>query len=150
MLDRLRPFIVSLVTAAAGVAAFRAFLPERSDYVGHFIAGNGATLGHLAFALHVATGDDDADDADARRATERMVVWLVVVSIGLGAVCEATVFRIAQFDPVDFYNQSLGAVLAGLAVLASRPSRATLGSCLVGFGIVAVVSVYEGFHRAFA
>ena len=37
---------------------------------------------------------------------------LCVACIGLGAFLEATAFRLAKFDEVDFCNQSLGAVLA--------------------------------------
>jgi hypothetical protein len=47
-------------------------------------------------------------------------VWIVPVClacIALGAVTEATIFRLAKFDEIDFCNQSLGAVLAGLAAL---------------------------------
>jgi hypothetical protein len=40
-------------------------------------------------------------------------VGLVALAVLFGVATEATVFRIAIFDPVDFFNQSLGAVAAG-------------------------------------
>ena len=40
----------------------------------------------------------------------------------LGACAEATIFRIAKFDELDFCNQSLGAVLAVLVALAIVPT----------------------------
>ena len=54
----------------------------------------------------------------------RFAVWVVVpttvICIAAGAGAEATVFRLAKFDEIDFFNQSLGAILAGL-----------VGMCLV-------------------
>jgi hypothetical protein len=43
---------------------------------------------------------------------------MCVACILLGAVAEATAFRIAKFDEIDFCNQSIGAVLASMATLA--------------------------------
>jgi hypothetical protein len=55
--------------------------------------------------------------ARARRTFPRdvTVLFVTVACIGAGAVAEATFFRIAKFDEIDFCSQSLGAVLAGLA-----------------------------------
>jgi hypothetical protein len=46
------------------------------------------------------------------------IVLLTLVCILLGVGTELTIFRIAKFDEIDFCNQSLGAVLAGIAALA--------------------------------
>lgn len=43
----------------------------------------------------------------------------------LGAVLEATAFRLAKWDEVDFCNQSLGAILAALGSLAYVPPATT-------------------------
>ena len=43
-----------------------------------------------------------------------VVVPVCLASIALGAALEASAFRLAKFDEVDFCNQSLGAVLAVL------------------------------------
>jgi hypothetical protein len=47
----------------------------------------------------------------------------------LGVVTEATVFRLAEFDPVALANQSAGAVLAGIGLLDAedRPSSTAIG-----------------------
>jgi hypothetical protein len=45
------------------------------------------------------------------------IVPLCFACIGLGAIFEATIFRLAKFDEVDFCNQSLGAVFAAGAAL---------------------------------
>ena len=45
------------------------------------------------------------------------IVLANVLCILAGAILEATVFRLARFDEIDFYNQSLGAVLAGLVAM---------------------------------
>jgi hypothetical protein len=43
--------------------------------------------------------------------------------IALGAVTEATIFRIAKFDEIDFCSQSLGAVLAGIGAMKFLTAR---------------------------
>jgi hypothetical protein len=91
---------------------FELFLGHRHDYTGHFLAGYGATLGLLMFSLRQLTGE---------RYAARSVVAIVpvtIVGILLGVGTELTIFRIAKFDEIDFCNQSLGAVLAGIAALA--------------------------------
>jgi hypothetical protein len=40
-----------------------------------------------------------------------------LLCILLGALAEATAFRIAKFDEIDFFNQSLGAILAVIAAI---------------------------------
>ncbi len=86
-------------------------LGHRRDYLGHFAAGYGGTLSALTIAVAILpTGW-------YRRISVWIIFPIVIVCIGLGAVTEATVFRLAKFDEIDFCNQNLGAVLAGLAVL---------------------------------
>ena len=54
-----------------------------------------------------------------------LVVGLCLTCIMLGAVLEATAFRLAKWDEVDFCNQSLGAILAALGSLAYVPPATT-------------------------
>jgi len=120
---------------SAGVLAFVALLGERSDYAGHFIAGYGGTLGLAGLPL-----------ATLGPPLRREPLLLALVAIAIGAILEATVFRIAQFDPVDFFNQSLGAALAGIAVL-GRP-RAVLPALAAFLFALAFLSL--GTRLAFA
>jgi hypothetical protein len=80
--------------------------------LGHFAAGYGGTLIAVVLIWMVAPW----------RLQEQLRGELVFLTtlfcIALGGVAEATVFRLALFDMVDFFNQSLGAVLAGLGSLA--------------------------------
>jgi hypothetical protein len=114
--------------------AYGLLFPDRTDYVGHFLAGAGGTFWLLAAVAAVAPG---------RR-------WLVVSGVGvavlLGVFTEATVFRLAEFDPVDLANQSLGAVLAGVGMLDARPSDRSV-RVAAGSGFVLLVA---GFFYAFA
>ena len=75
-----------------------------------------------------------------------LVVPLSVGCVALGGAFEATVTRIAKFDEVDFCNQSLGAVLAGLASLAilrgSKPSQWLFSFPLLIAGVFLCVGFY--------
>lgn len=114
-------------------AAFELFLGHRHDYTGHFAAGFGGTLGALMVWLKGMPLER------FRRHGMRTIVPVCLACILLGVFTEATAFRIAKFDEVDFCNQSLGAVLAGIASLAfvtdPRPPNATFDQGV----IVAVV-----------
>src|SRR5690606_32686438 len=92
-------------------------LGHRTDYVGHFMAGFGGTLLVMAVVLEVLR------DAARSPSTGVVVILLLLLCIGIGALEEATTFRLAKWDEVDFFNQSLGAVLAGLLVLQVHPLR---------------------------
>lgn len=93
---------------AAAAAAHGAFLGHRPDYLGHFLAGYGGTLGVTWLAVRTL----------GRR--PGLTAAVTTACIVLGWAAERTVFSIATFDPVDFHSQSLGAALAGLAVLHGR------------------------------
>lgn len=123
-------------------AAYQKWLGYRSDYLGHYLAGAGGTFALLAVVLSLLP----------RPALEKFAPWAILLAtllaIGLGVITESTIFRLAKFDEVDFFNQSLGAVLAGLGVLAAyRPSRrwGVVGVCIIA-GIFALIS---GFYYAF-
>ena len=109
-------------------ASYHLLLGYRRDYLGHYAAGYGGTLA----ALVALQGGLSAN----RFARFAPLIALpgTLVCIGLGAIAEATVFRLARFDEIDFCNQSLGAVLAGLVSWhvgrGAKPNDATFLSCM--------------------
>ena len=122
-----------LVIVGTGLA-YQVFLGHRSDYLGHYIAGLGATLGLLTLVLLIEKGP-----------LGLKVLPTVVLAIGIGFITEATIFRISLFDPVDFCNQSLGACIAGCCMVGARRN-----SSLIYFnGVLAVLLVAGGFFFAF-
>jgi hypothetical protein len=103
--------IVGIVPPLATAAIFEIFLRPRHDYTGHYLAGYGATLAMFMLWLKVL-------------GPRRVETWglrsnlpLCLLCILLGAGTEATIFRLARFDEIDFCSQSLGAVLAAVAAL---------------------------------
>lgn len=114
--------------------AYGGLFPDRTDYVGHFLAGAGGTF--LLLAVVVAA-------APERRWPVVITVWVAIL---LGVLTEATVFRLAEFDPVDLANQSLGAVMAGVAMLDARPyDHSAWVAAATGLGFLVA-----GFFYAFA
>lgn len=89
--------------------AFHLFLGYRSDYLGHYWAGFGGTLLLLA-----------VPPIFLRKLPDSWIPAIVLLSISLGFGTEMTIFKIAQFDLVDFANQSAGACIAGLCLLNQR------------------------------
>lgn len=153
-----RPVITVLVLVLPPLVvgfAYDKFLGHRSDYLGHFLAGFGGTLGAVAVILgllSVAVASTGAE-APLTRPSARLlsprsgtrgtalaaygprgwtVLIVVLACIGLGAIFEEKLYHLAKWDEVDFCNQSMGAVLAGLAALASQrslesPTHSTVG-----------------------
>lgn len=76
--------------------------------------------------------------------------WVVSMTVGcavlLGVLAEATVFRLAEFDPVDLANQSAGAVLAGIALMDAEDRPSSTAIALIG-GLALLIA---GFNFAFA
>ena len=124
---------ISAMAAVTGVA-FLQFFPHRSDYAGHYLAGLGGTLMMLGGASWL-TG----------KALEWWAVALCAVAVMLGVLTESTIFRIGIFDPVDFFNQSLGAVVAALLMVGTVPPRR---SGLIAF-VLGAVTLVMGFILAF-
>ena len=110
---------------------FYTLLGHRRDYLGHYAAGYGGTLSVLAIVFAAIPAS----------AFERLALFTVLpctlLCIGAGTVTEATVFRLAKFDEIDFCNQSLGAILAGLVAIhiirIAKPSDMAL-RCMVAIG----------------
>lgn len=130
-LDR-RPLAALVAIVLLGVA-YGLLFPDRTDYVGHYLAGAGATLMLLAVVVALAPG------------RPLVVTAWVAVAVALGVGTEATIFRLAEFDPVDLANQSMGAVLAGIGL---HDAERGGGSALAFFGGFALL--IAGFFYAFA
>jgi hypothetical protein len=103
--------------------------------MGHFSAGAGATMAFIVTVL-----------AFVQRPSSSLVALLLVVCVCLGAVTEATIFRLAVFDRIDFALQSAGAALAAMLLMSEgSPSRnalaflAGMAFLFLGFGIVGAV-----------
>jgi hypothetical protein len=103
--------LVTILPAVAAGGVYEYFLGHRHDYTGHFLAGYGGTLGALMVWLRTVP-----EKRYAMQSTWS-IVPICIGCIGLGAIFEATIFRLAKFDEVDFCNQSLGAVIAAAAAL---------------------------------
>jgi ammonia channel protein AmtB len=91
--------------------SFEFFLGHRHDYSGHYLAGYGATF--IAAMLGLRNGKWDHV---IRNSLPYLLVPFCLLCILGGGFTEATIFRLAKFDEVDFFNQSLGAVLALLVL----------------------------------
>jgi hypothetical protein len=98
--------LLAIVPALVVGILFELFLGHRHDYSGHYAAGYGATFAAAMFLLRILSASDFQ-----KRATRLVVPFCLACILG-GAAAEATVFRIAKFDEIDFCNQSIGAVLA--------------------------------------
>jgi hypothetical protein len=103
---------IAVIPVLAVGILYETFLGHRHDYTGHFAAGYGGTLGATMVMFRVQSAEQFT------RSAQWSVVLMCVACILLGAVAEATAFRIAKFDEIDFCNQSIGAVLASMATLA--------------------------------
>jgi hypothetical protein len=128
-----RPLAALTAVAVLGLA-YGLLFPDRPDYLGHFLAGAGGTFLLLAVV------------AVFRPLHPLVVVAGVTGAVVLGASMEASIFRLALFDPVDLANQSIGAVLAGIGLLDAQGDDSATGLALVG-GLVLLVA---GFLYAFA
>ena len=128
-----RPLAALVAVAVLGVA-YGFLFPERSDYLGHFLAGAGGTF--LLRAVVIVNVPNHP----------LVVVAGVASAVLLGVAMEASIFRLAVFDPVDLANQSIGALLAGIGLLDAQRGDSSAGLAFVG-GFVLVVA---GFFYAFA
>lgn len=121
---RLRTVAV-LFTPVATTLVLLAALGHRLDYAGHHAAGAGATMLLLAPVCAVRVPRRDG-----------VIIGLVVTAIVMGIGTEATIFRLAIFDGVDFVNQSLGAVFAGICMPRERSLVGAAAALPVGLGLV--------------
>lgn len=131
---------VSIIPAGCMLFLYECFLGHRQDYAGHFAAGYGATFVILIMWLSVRS----ASWKPQRK-------WLLLSplcasAILVGAVAECTVFRIAEFDELDFCNQSIGAVLAAIVAGAfmgcAKPCTTSFRAAMVvGIGFLSIGAV---------
>jgi len=128
---------LAIVAGTVVGLVYEVFLGHRHDYTGHYAAGFGATYCVLMLVLrHVDHGRYASQSA-------LCLVPVCIVCIGLGAIAEATAFRIARFDEIDFFNQSLGAVLATACASShagrSRPADVQFDyGCMVGVAFLGI------------
>ena len=117
--DTLQPNVVQRLLKTLAITALPACivallyyltLGHRRDYLGHFAAGFGGTLSAGVIALAAVPAPQ------FHRLSPYIALPVTLVCIAAGGYAEATVFRLAKFDEVDFCNQNIGAVLAGLTV----------------------------------
>jgi hypothetical protein len=124
-----KPLWVAIIPAVVVGVIFEMFLGHRHDYTGHYAAGYGATFGVAMFWMRIIPAERYLQLAN------RGIVPLCVGCILLGVVTEATIFRIAKFDEIDFCNQSVGAVLAALCAMAfigaEKPTESQLSYGLI-------------------
>ena len=125
----------AIAALAVTAATYALLFPHRSDYLGHYLAGFGGTAALLSVAFVIPT---------TWRPTAIVSVGLFAIALGWGT--EQTIFRLAIFDPVDFFNQSLGAIVAAGAIVGDEGGVATGGRAF-GLGITVLVA---GFYFAFA
>lgn len=125
--------LVSIVPAVVVSLLFYLLLGHRRDYLGHYAAGYGGTLCAIAIVLAAISV------ARFKRMALLAVVPCTIICIVAGTVTEATIFRLAKFDEIDYCNQNLGAVLAGLAAIhiagKAKPSDVVL-RCVIAIGAV--------------
>lgn len=122
-----RSLVLTLAAMAVVVLALHVAFPDHPDYAGHFSAGAGMTLGGLSVLLlwH--------EKPAPGRATA-----LALAAVAVGALTEATIFRLADFDVVDFGVQSIGAALATYPFLSGATIERNLIGILAGLALVGI------------
>lgn len=127
---------VAIVPTLAVSLIFYALLGHRRDYLGHYAAGYGGTLSAIAIVLALIPV------TRFQQIGSLAVVPCTVFCIAAGTVAEATVFRLAKFDEIDYCNQNLGAVVAGLVAICfagnAKPSDVVL-RCLIVIGAISLL-----------
>ena len=124
----------SLAVGLATALIYGMLFSYRTDYLGHYLAGFAGTL--LVLSLLVAIGPRNLDG---------IALAIGIVAIGIGWVTESTIFKLAIFDPVDFLNQSLGALIAVAVVMGETGST----SRAAGLFALSVLGLIGGFYFAF-
>lgn len=130
-------FLMSTVPAVVVALLFYFLLGHRRDYLGHYAAGYGGTLGFIAVVLAAIP------QARFGRLAVLAVVPCTVLCIAGGTLTELTVFRLAKFDEIDYCNQNLGAILAGLATMRiagnAKPSDSVLRA-VISIGLLFLIA----------
>ena len=133
-----------LLPALLLAVAYIIFLGDRTDYAGHYMAGFGGTLFWIAAAFHLR------QNQSPKISPELLTALVVLACIAFGTLLEATVFRLAKFDEVDYFNQNLGAIIAGISSLAVHADPETSPAAVLPSMIIATIFLFAGFVYAFA
>lgn len=133
--------VLGLAPAFAIGLALELFVGHRHDYTGHYAAGYGATLMTGIFLLRWMRSRSWNDN------NYRPVLVFVLACIFAGWVTESTIFRFAKFDELDFCSQSLGAVLAGIVMIAWN--RLRRNEQLLNEGLI-IGAIYLGLGAVYA
>lgn len=138
-----QPLLFVLLPNLLVALAYGGWLGHRTDYLGHYLAGCGGTAGAISVLLSIVP-------------RSLYLVWkpLIVLSttiacIAAGGVLEATIFNLAQFDGIDFCNQSLGAVVAAVGTSAAWTRARPEFPAVVVAVLIAGGLVWTGFYFAF-
>lgn len=140
--------VLDILPALAVSLLYYLLLGYRRDYLGHFAAGYGATLTATALLLAIVVTALSPDQF--RHIVPSIAVAATVLCIGAGAVTEATIFRFAKFDEIDFCNQSLGAVIAGVVAIAIAGEAKSTGPTFRWAVATGIVFVLVGAYFAFS
>ena len=119
-------------------------LGHRSDYAGHYMAGFGGTLFWIMAGFHILR------DKQEPMSTGSLVLVITLACIAFGTLLEATTFRLAKFDEVDYFNQNLGAILAGCSSIAALPETGVDSPVILPSMIIAMLFLAAGFVYAFS
>jgi hypothetical protein len=138
-----RSLLIACLPAMLVIVIFELCLGHRHDYTGHYLAGYGASLAAAMLWLRTRAA------ADYQKTALRGIVSICLLCIAGGIVTEATIFRLAEFDEIDFCCQSLGAVLALTCATAFIPPKRPADSIfdhgliigIIALGIGAVYAV---------
>ncbi|HEY2249927.1 MAG TPA: hypothetical protein VGH74_02660 [Planctomycetaceae bacterium] len=136
------PILPTVVPAGFIGVLYLLLFGYRGDYLGHYAAGFGATLAVLAISVEKLP-----DNLFVQRCAGR-VLLMTAGCIVAGAFAEATVFNIAKFDEVDFCNQSLGAILAGMGFLANLRGAKADGDFFRAECYAGLIALHLGFYFA--
>jgi hypothetical protein len=136
-----RQVLFGIAPAIMAGIAYEICLGHRHDYTGHFLAGYGGTYGAALVWLKTLSLEKYQQSGPLQ------LVIACLACILLGIFLEATAFRIAKFDEVDFFNQSLGAVLAAVVAMGciqqTRPAdRAFDYGLITGIAFLGIGACY--------
>lgn len=144
-LDSMRSVYLYVLSPALLLAvAYIVFLGDRTDYAGHFMAGFGGTLFWIMAIFHAQ------QDSRLKLSPGPLVTLIVPACIVFGTLLEATTFRLAKFDEVDYFNQNLGAIMAGISSLVVLTDPDTGSAAVLPSMIIAAIFLFAGFVYAFA
>lgn len=128
--------VVAVIPTVFVSLLYYVLLGHRRDYLGHYAAGYGGTMCAIAIVLAAIPATRFSQFGSFA------VVPCTILCIAAGTVTEATIFNLARFDEIDYCNQNLGAVIAGLATISiagdAKPADVAL-RCLIAIGAISLL-----------